>query len=376
MIKIKRKISLLNNPENIYTGLDFSDDKYIALQPKEKLIVEYNKKIKKINNISTSNAYSSIAKDCHKTLFYMAVLNNKTNLFRTTCDYKEIDSLKLKVPNEYSDYINSISLNNHFEKILIATNRKVYSIDKNGNFITSEISNNATNFLIGINTSIMPSNYCCYSGIKPICKKNNYFSCAGYFCNNKYVAYVKDNSAYLAVISDNGNIISNNYIDDDIIINSIVNVNGQLELLITKNKKYNYLYVTNEFCPCENLNNDCDDICQDNDCLKNKEYFEFCQTASDTYDYMEIIDRCQSCDTSNCSIIESIALIEAALSHILNAEGEKIQKAVLMADDTSELLKVNDSVNQVIRNITFLEYILYNKLELSKQCESSSDDEC
>ena len=37
-------------------------------------------------------------------------------------------------------------------------------------------------------------------------------------------------------------------------------------------------------------------------------------------------------------IIESVALEETALSHILNAEGEKIQKMVAMPDITPEML--------------------------------------
>ena len=37
-------------------------------------------------------------------------------------------------------------------------------------------------------------------------------------------------------------------------------------------------------------------------------------------------------------IIESVALQETALSHILNAEGEKIQKMVALPDVTPEVL--------------------------------------
>ena len=47
-------------------------------------------------------------------------------------------------------------------------------------------------------------------------------------------------------------------------------------------------------------------------------------------------------------IIESVALEETALSHILNAEGEKIQKMVAMPDITPEmLLATNKSVESI-----------------------------
>ncbi|MEG1457528.1 MAG: hypothetical protein RSC57_02920 [Bacilli bacterium] len=73
------------------------------------------------------------------------------------------------------------------------------------------------------------------------------------------------------------------------------------------------------------------------------------------------------------TVVESIALIEAALSHILNAEGEKIQKIIAISTDPCELLKVNESVNRVIKNITFLEHVLYEKLELASNCHEECD---
>lgn len=86
-------------------------------------------------------------------------------------------------------------------------------------------------------------------------------------------------------------------------------------------------------------------------------------------DSLSICSNENLCDcTVNCNtnIIESIALIETALSHILNAEGEKIQKAVSFSDNICDLLKINDSVNKTIKNISYLEQLLLHKLELAK----------
>lgn len=69
-------------------------------------------------------------------------------------------------------------------------------------------------------------------------------------------------------------------------------------------------------------------------------------------------------------MIESIALEEAALAHILNAEGEKIQKYTSpTANPTPEmLLAVNKSVNDMVKAITNLEIVLQSKLELFEEC--------
>lgn len=63
-------------------------------------------------------------------------------------------------------------------------------------------------------------------------------------------------------------------------------------------------------------------------------------------------------------IIESIALEETALSHILNAEGEKIQKVVATATTQDQLLAVNASVQSMVNAVTRLEMVLQAKLEL------------
>lgn len=73
-------------------------------------------------------------------------------------------------------------------------------------------------------------------------------------------------------------------------------------------------------------------------------------------------------------LIESIALQEAALAHIMNAEGEKMQKIICMehhkADD---LLDLNKSVKQTINAVTRLELLLQLKLELVTD-EHKKDD--
>ncbi|MEG2770010.1 MAG: hypothetical protein RR902_04250 [Oscillospiraceae bacterium] len=67
-------------------------------------------------------------------------------------------------------------------------------------------------------------------------------------------------------------------------------------------------------------------------------------------------------------IIESVALEQTALSHILNAEGEKIQKIVAAATTSAELRAVNKSVLAMVNSVTRLEMVLEEKLELFQDC--------
>lgn len=64
-------------------------------------------------------------------------------------------------------------------------------------------------------------------------------------------------------------------------------------------------------------------------------------------------------------LIQSVALQETALSHVLNAEGEKMQAIIGMKHVTAdELLELNKSVGTLISSVTRLELILQSKLEL------------
>lgn len=74
--------------------------------------------------------------------------------------------------------------------------------------------------------------------------------------------------------------------------------------------------------------------------------------------------RCQAIT----DMITSVALEQTALSHILNAEGEKIQRVVANCSTVEEMLAVNKSVNDMVNSITRLEMVLQGKLEMFEEC--------
>ncbi|MEF9922157.1 MAG: hypothetical protein RSC95_05725 [Anaerovoracaceae bacterium] len=86
-------------------------------------------------------------------------------------------------------------------------------------------------------------------------------------------------------------------------------------------------------------------------------------------------DDCHDDKESCTDIIESIALVETALSHILNAEGEKLQKVLATTDDIEKILCVNREVNRTIINATHLEHTLYDKLSMALEC-CGEDEPC
>lgn len=62
-------------------------------------------------------------------------------------------------------------------------------------------------------------------------------------------------------------------------------------------------------------------------------------------------------------LLASIALEEIALSHILNAEGEKLQAIIMQDCSLANILLVNKSVNRTLKNVIKKEMLLQMKLE-------------
>lgn len=68
-------------------------------------------------------------------------------------------------------------------------------------------------------------------------------------------------------------------------------------------------------------------------------------------------------------VIESVALQQTALAHILNAEGEKLQRIIGFQEISYEkILAANKSVESMVGAITRLEMLLQSKLALFEDC--------
>lgn len=77
-------------------------------------------------------------------------------------------------------------------------------------------------------------------------------------------------------------------------------------------------------------------------------------------------------------LLESIALEETALSHILNAAGEEMQAAIACEGSISRLFDVNDNIIGLLTAVAELESALKGKLQhiTDNMCGCLGDDPC
>ncbi|CAH8712391.1 hypothetical protein M5W83_27625 [Paenibacillus thiaminolyticus] len=76
-------------------------------------------------------------------------------------------------------------------------------------------------------------------------------------------------------------------------------------------------------------------------------------------------------------LLTSIALEEIGLSHIINAEGEKIQRFVKdHHTELDDILSINRSVEIMLRNVIKKQMLLQFKLEDILRLEECEQEEC
>ena len=79
-------------------------------------------------------------------------------------------------------------------------------------------------------------------------------------------------------------------------------------------------------------------------------------------------------------LFESIALEEMAISHILNAEGEKLQSIVCgfknNALDICQLINVTNSAHQIVSDLIIKEWLLLNKFNNIKEFSNNLKNTC
>ena len=274
----------------------------------------YNYHLQKITSLKLNENYNSIY---YNKYFYLTKKNIYNKIFIFNILLKEIDTIELKnIPNTLLSTITNININGC--NIIITTTKGIYQTTKDGYYIKPTLIKNKP---------IKKIDTCCKQLIY-----NNYM-CSAELCNKLLVAYNNQNSIYIYEISEPGSAINKTFIDDDINIINIFIYCNQIVLYASDKDKYSYIYFTN--------------LCS-NECKNN-------------------------CKCSDINIINSIACEEYKLAKLIEAEANKINKVISNNPTNKEIIDVNKSVNETLTNITKLETLLIQKLQLL--CKKKLNDD-
>ncbi|MDD2435188.1 MAG: hypothetical protein PHO63_02930 [Bacilli bacterium] len=325
-MNVLKKIPLKNSINNQYVNCVYAKNNYYFLVPSLDRVYKYNLFLNNSEDYKTEKKYIGITYNQTDDVFFLLRENDYENIYITDLDFKEIGLIKLTIDQKYRQKINDICYSAIKKRIYITTDDCIYSITDDGYFIKEEydITKIGTKTTTTIIEQLDGSRYPITSTI-PI--PNTYFTCSFASQNNLWISYVREDSSYLIRISQKGSLIESNYIDNDIKINSIVNIDDYLNLLILSDNIYNYIYITNVYC---------------NSSKK------------------EIIN-----EEGSDVVLSSVATIASELSNILMQEGSNLSKTIKETNDSKELLNTSEPVHKTINMISELEQVLINELECS-----------
>ena len=251
----------------------------------------------------TARKYDFMCYDYRDDTYYAACAGSGKNIYKLSRDFNEIDCIRIEVPRAVGK-LTDISYDCINDRIIAAYTLGIYAVDKFTGEV-DELYRPVCDWIMGINK-----------------------------CRGLYFAVVLRCHKYMIVIYDErfSELGILPFCEHELPVNVIDCSDGYVDCLIRKRGRYYFIYrielPVNIRCSCQVRRRHCRD-CREEVCA---------------------------------DVVESVARVECALSHILNAEGEKLQKIIACSDDLETILCANEKVNDTLLSITQLEQVLYNKL--------------
>ena len=317
-----------------YSGMAFDGCNYYLLLPCMCRIIKINLQCKGTTVISTEREYSCICYDYEECCFWAASRDCFSRIYKLNCNFEEIDCIVVRGCSEWSGVITGIAYDCRADTLLVALGGSVVEVDKE----TEQV------WMKHKAPSLWITGICCVSP---------------YYI----ITAIKDCKQYIMKFDRNNQLLETclvpcEYIVKGIVFNPCGEECGGYVFDILVNKSGNYPYMIKVKMEKEKFG------CRPFPCN-----YSICKSCCGDHPH-------KPCDPCT-DVIESSALVETAIAHILNAEGEKIQKILATTDDFNEILCINKEVNKTIINATHLEHILYAKLVAITEycdCEDSCGD--
>lgn len=278
-------------------------------------IIKTDLRLRTLCQYQIDREYSYMCYDWEGKQFWASSPAQNDVLYKLDCKFNEIDCVALKGCLNYTGPITGLTYECYCSKIMIAFDKVVVRVNKNGDY---ERCLNMPNVQIVGLLSLYPG------------------------C---IITALKGNREYLYLWPPNGGPREIYSLQQDVSVQSMV-----FNPCCSKEANVDCLVFTSGKPP---------QLCQ----IPLEEFQLGYHPWECNYDICNGSCKTPEPKPINCNdILESIALEEAAIAHILNAEGEKIQKILSLTDDFDKIMCVNQEVNETIVNVTILEQTLYAKL--------------
>lgn len=328
MFQISAKMQLISEHDTGYAGIAFDGNYYYLTMKGKKRVARFDKRFRKMKTFSTYKLYTAICYDSKEKCFWAVESGVSSGLSKLNQSFRKIGQMDL---SPFCGEFSGVSYCCSDNYLLVSIGGKIIQVDKSCTQDICEVEN-------------------CHG-----------ISITGITCLSPYYLYQFTNIGQcVRIVTSDGSLVEEfpppeGYTIEQVLYDDRKGEYDYFQILASNENGCPYLLeaklekcVLNELCHCnDTIEKDC---CCNNTCEKPS-----CPPLPPS---------CNSCN----EVLESIALVEAAIAHILNAEGEKIQKVVASSCCIEEILEVNREVVRTIIYVTHLEQALYSKLDALRDC--------
>lgn len=333
MFSILSEAPLTVSGSETYRSAAFDGCQYYFTVRCRREIAVFDRNLCFVKTIETGRIYTAITFDSERCVFWANSDECPMTVFKLDCCFNEIDCITVRCKGCFGK-ITDLSFCCKSGLLLISCGNRILKFNPQNNATRTLIEEKDGGLILAV------------------------------LCIPPFVLYyvVRGGKAFFVLADSEGRFISEKKAEGLPVISAMLSdpckaQKGGHDLLLLGDKRgcYPHLFrvrlskkISDSLCPCNREL--CFEKCCEKKCCEKK-----CPDKSE----------CNKCEEP-CAcgdILESIALQEAALAHILNAEGEKLQRAVGESSDIHELLSVNKSVQTTLQNVTQLEKVLVTKLE-------------
>lgn len=323
-----------------YSGMAFDGQFFFLTLPQKKQVYQFSREFVPESHYETSRPYTAICYDQSENCFWAAEDRKNDVLYKLNSCFEEIGYIEIRGCNKTCCDIAGLSYHCETDRILVAFADFIAELSKKG-----QIVRGIQKIHTGCYTAVLsvPSYLITVQRREEI-SNINLFSCNGYLIKSFCVA---GNDRIEAIELG----FCPKCAEDSVELIILAHKPGTESCLFQYSLEHCGINL------CREYDTSCCNPC---DCKSKWD----CEAKEECPHMYECEHKCEP-NPKKCTndLIESIALVETALAHILNAEGEKLQKAVKIADNVYELLEIDRAVNRTVGNITHLEFILLSKLQ-------------
>ena len=330
MFTIQKKLPLATSPPARYTGMAFDGARFLFTTARECKIYQYGRRLSQECCHDTCRVYSSICFDPKEHCFWASSETCGATLFKLNSCFQEIDRIPIVFPgrSQAPGRVTGFSYNHNEGTLVVAFATCLMSVNPNRQEENAVLLHVSGEWILSV-LSVSGYLVCgCMTGSEQAIR---IFSMDGRLLKEYALPCADQMEAAVALPAHNGS--------------------PCLAVLVSRRRCYPYLWncflqeETEEslaLCPCDD---------------------SFCGEEPSGLPEGSCCEESSRYKEKHSDILDSLALLEKALSRILEAEGEKLQKILTTSMNADEMIEANRSVQDVIVQATHLEHVVYDILE-------------